>query len=73
MSSICLLLEETIISSNKSFVSFQWSFAVVVWEILTKGALPYQGIRIEHIENHVVDQEKRLPKPRRLYGYADDV
>ena len=44
------------------FVYLQWSFGVVMWEILTRGRTPYQEIESEEIAAFV-KSGKRLERP----------
>ena len=50
---------------NDSYVAFipsQWSFGVVLWEILTLAKAPYQAIDSSKMEQHL-QAGHRLPQP----------
>ena len=40
----------------------QWSFGVLLWELLTRGAKPYEGVEITRMRRHLKDGN-RLAKP----------
>ena len=44
------------------FVYFQWSFGVMIWELITRGAEPYTDIENWEVANYV-KTGKRLPQP----------
>ena len=39
-----------------------WSYGVVLWEIVTLAAQPYQGLSNEQVLRHVIESHV-LPKP----------
>ena len=41
----------------------QWSYAVLLWEIFTKGGMPYQGLESLDIIEYL-ERGGRLSKPR---------
>lgn len=41
---------------------FQWSFGVVLWELVTRGKTPYTGMKPEYIKEYV-ESGQRLVKP----------
>ena len=44
-------------------LSLQWSYGVVVWELLTRGCLPYPDVDSFNIRNFVV-KGHRMAQPR---------
>lgn len=44
-------------------VVFQWSFGIVLWELLTRGVTPYPDVEPKNIKSYL-NGGKRLKKPR---------
>ncbi len=44
-----------------------------MWEIFSRGCVPYPSVKDMHVEDYVVTEKKRLAKPPRLEQYADDM
>ena len=43
--------------------AYQWSYAVLLWEIFTKGGQPYQGLECLDIRKYL-ERGERLLMPR---------
>jgi len=41
---------------------FQWSFGVLLWELMTRGYQPYADIQNSQIKNYIINGH-RLSKP----------
>ena len=41
---------------------FQWSYGVLLWEIFSKGELPYHGVKNSDVENYL-QKGNRLAQP----------
>ena len=54
-------------------IVFQWSYGIVLWEVFSGGCKPYPAVKDRDLERYIVDDRKRLAKPSRLEGYADDM
>ena len=55
--------ESLTFSKTENCFSFQWSFGIVLWELLTRGVTPYPDVEPQNIKNYL-NGGKRLKKPR---------
>ena len=54
---------EGIASDRLSIKSDVWSFGILLWELVTKGSLPYPGMTNEQV-HEAVPQGYRMPEPK---------
>lgn len=55
---------ETLKYQNFSEKSDVWAFGIVMWEIFSKGKLPYTDLSNSQTINQVIEQGYRLPQPK---------
>ena len=63
-------LEPSVLSieqSLKLFTMLQWSYGILLWELVTRGSLPYPGVANSGVKQ-LLESGRRLDKP----NYVND-